>query len=421
MSRQLPSLILLTAVQYALQVSALDRELCNAHIVQKLNNGTLHPNNTIFFFDGHKHMSDHDNIGLTIQGCRDQCGAKSDWYHDVGPRLTTWLIPVIVLIGNMQLATLGKRNSLMTLLHLVGDPVDSCWSLLTKLEIWNRCYDQAVLLSHIQGQNEDHVRDRGTILAAIQELEGPGSNPMQMYKDIIDGSTIDGNDPERPALHHLCREIANELSDSNSLQLPRTWLAILSYVVTVLGAFVEAVGGKPSSQPGGRIGTAMFLSWLLPVVLLSNTVGAFTSRRTCLRVMERFAKATKPVWRGSSIDASSPHTTPKWGNLSPPTQGMHKGSPTDRRGSSLGEVLASPGAPPLAPMWLPSPSLPSPSMERGQQDYFQHGNPRKSSFGQSLSRGKITLNTRHMLRFTRPSSCYVFHNMETRSRDGIYV
>jgi hypothetical protein len=285
-------------VAHGLCAFAMDRTWCNLETGDKLRNKTLLPDDLIFFRDNHtRPMSDPLNIGLTLEGHRAQCGPKFDWYHDVGPRLSTWLFPVILLIGNMQLATLGKHNSLLTIIHLMGDPIDSTWLLFTKLEIWNRCYDMAESLSRIGGRNIDHVRDRATILAAIQELEGLGSNPLRTYGWIIQNSTIDGDDPDRPALHHLCREIANELSDSNTLQLPRTWLAVLSYVVTVLSAFVQAIGGTPSSQPGGRIGTAMFLSWLIPFVLLSNTVGGFTSRCTCLRTMERFAKATKPAGR----------------------------------------------------------------------------------------------------------------------------
>jgi hypothetical protein len=372
----LPSWLLLLIAQH---VFAMDRVVCNGHIADKLKNGTLHVNDTIFFFDGTRHMSDPTNIGLTLEGCRAQCGAKSDWYPDVGPRLSTWLIPVIVLIGNMQLATLGKRNSFLTLLHLLGDPIDSTWSILTKLEIWNQCYDEAVQLSSRGGKNSDHVRDRGTILAAIHELEGPGSNPVLTYNEIIEGSTIDGDDPARPALHHLCREIANEISDSNSLQLPRTWLAIGSYVFTVFSAFVEAVGGKSSSQPGGRIGTAMFMSWLLPVVLLSNTVGCFTSRRTCLRIMERFAKATKPARRPSVNDYS----------ISSPS--LHRRSGSEGMLSPLMPFASRPSnfSSSRTP---PDVSISPPTNENGPMDYFLLESP---ALGPTTPLGSTATITRH--------------------------
>lgn len=136
-------------------------------------------------------------------------------------------------------------------------------------------------------------------MVAIQELPGPESDPRALCERILHESTMDGNDPTRPRLHHLCREIANELSNSSTNELPRTWLAILNYVWTVVAAFEEAIGGKSSSQPGGRIGTAMFLSWLIPMLLLSNTVGCFTSRRTMVRILARFVKLSR---EGEDVD-----------------------------------------------------------------------------------------------------------------------
>jgi hypothetical protein len=251
-------------------------------------------------------MSNISNIELTIEGCEAQCGSRFNWYPDVGPRLTTWLIPVVLLVGNLCLATLGKPNSIMTILHLLGDPIDSMWSLLTKLEAWNRCWDMAEHLSSTGAVHKNHVRDRGTILAAIQEVEGPGSDPSETYLRIINNSTLDKDDPTRPRLHHLCREIANEISDSSVNEMPRTLLAIMTFVFAILSAFVDAIGGKSSSQPGGRIASAMFLSWLVPAILLSNSIGCFTSRRTLVRILERFAKGTKPLFGQQSVIPSTP-------------------------------------------------------------------------------------------------------------------
>ena len=60
----------------------------------------------------------------------------------------------------------------------------------------------------------------------------------------------------------------------------RTVLAILWYIFAVVAAFVPAVG-QSTAASAGRIAPAMLLSWLLPVVLLSNAIGAFPSLRNC--------------------------------------------------------------------------------------------------------------------------------------------
>lgn len=88
-------------------LAALDRNQCNNMVIQKLKNGSLSPFDPIFYRDSHGIMSDPNNIGLTLPGCDKTCGRGFNFYEDVGPRLTTWLIPVIILIGNMTFAPLG--------------------------------------------------------------------------------------------------------------------------------------------------------------------------------------------------------------------------------------------------------------------------------------------------------------------------
>lgn len=264
-------------------VASMQRDVCNRQVQDMLTNGTISRDDWIFHREGGIPMSDPMNIELTIDGCRATCGAKFDWYSDIGPRLTTWLVPVLLLIGNMFFARLGSDKSAFVILHLLGDPIDSMWSLLTKAETWSRCHSLAQ--KHMPGAEEYHVRDRATILAAIEELDGPLSDPYERFQSITSDSKLPPD-----VLDHLCNETASELADSRTDLIVRAGLAVFSYLYAVVAGFVDAVGGKSSSQPGGRIGTAMFISWLVPAVLLSNSIGGFTSRRTCLRILERFAK-----------------------------------------------------------------------------------------------------------------------------------
>lgn len=60
----------------------------------------------------------------------------------------------------------------------------------------------------------------------------------------------------------------------------------------MIAGFVSAIGGGNTSPPGGRIGTAMFISWLVSAVLLSNVIGGFTSRCSCFTIMSRFGERT---------------------------------------------------------------------------------------------------------------------------------
>jgi hypothetical protein len=286
-----PARILFLAVAFARLAHAVDLMTCNANLQSRLDNRTLPLNDPIFYFNGTKYMSDRNNIQLTIEGCRASCPRPDhDLYGDMWPRLLTWLIPALLLIGNLHIPKVGTLNRLLILVHFVGDPVDSMWSLLTKAEVWNRFYRIAVLHTP-PGQDQDHsARGLAVILSSFEELTGDMASVRQELDMIVADS---GPGLSKEDLDYIMLETADELVDSRSNEVLRTSLVIINYMWHVLGALVPAIGGEQSSKPGGRIGTAMFLSWLITVVLLSNTLSGFTSRRTCLRIMERYCRTIK--------------------------------------------------------------------------------------------------------------------------------
>ncbi|ORY16971.1 hypothetical protein BCR34DRAFT_475538 [Clohesyomyces aquaticus] len=261
-------------------------------------------------------MSNPDQPVLTLEGCNRMCGGSSfKWYKDRGPRLNTWLIPVILLLSNVEVSPLDKRRYLM-IVHLVGDSTDSLWSLLTKLEAWSRCHS---LARQQYPKDRRRARNLGTVLGAIEELVGTHTNPLMVYEAIttkfalskyqrISGDAI---------LELLVARTAQELSDSRTDERLRTLLATVLYVYQVLSAFLAILGGGNSSPPGGRIGTAMFLTWIVPSILLSNAMGTFTSSRTCFTVLERFfqdATGESDLWEQlQSLNGSndSTHSTLK--------------------------------------------------------------------------------------------------------------
>lgn len=163
-------------------------------------------------------------------------------------------------------------------LHLLGDPIHSIWSLLTKLEDWYRC------LSYIQGhypqkpspKQEYRIKSSVMVLAVAEELFVPWEIENRLVSSITD---------ER--FDHILWETASALGESRKTELLRTILAISWYIFEVVAAFVPAVG-QATGASAGRIAPAMLLSWLLPVVLLSNAIGGFSSLRTCESLISRY-------------------------------------------------------------------------------------------------------------------------------------
>lgn len=260
-----------------------NRKTCYARTLEYLKNGTLDRDSEVFFRDNNgRIMSQDEDITLTLRGCNTLCGSRQDWYWDIGPRITAWLIPILLLISNVELSPLDKRR-FFAIIHLIGDPIHSIWSLVHKIDAWDQCYDRAGPYSRAYSRLQRVV---ATVFAGFEEIRGPDLN-FEFFQTIVDDGGL-GDD----AKYRYWRLAAVELADSRSDEILRTTLAIILYFYHVIASFVEEVGGDQSSLPGGRIGTAMFISWLVPVVLLSNSIGGFTSRRSASSILVRFAKDT---------------------------------------------------------------------------------------------------------------------------------
>ncbi|KAH6667854.1 hypothetical protein B0J14DRAFT_489225 [Halenospora varia] len=226
-----------------------------------------------------------ENLTLTLPGCEQMCGHQT-WYWDLGPRISTWLVPILLLVSNVDLSPLDKRR-FMAIIHLVGDPIDSFWSLIHKLDAWEQCYK---LAGRWENESERRRRIIANVFAAFEEIEGPEIFSEDYWNTLAERSGLTHDDT-----FVEWTRTAIELADSRSDEFLRTWLAIILYIWQVVASFVPEIGGGNTSPPGGRIGTAMFISWLVPAVLLSNALGSFTSRRSCYNIIHRFAERTKNV------------------------------------------------------------------------------------------------------------------------------
>lgn len=260
-----------------------NRNTCYNRTLDYLHNGTLAKDSEVFFRDDTgRVMSEDEDITLTLPGCWALCGEKQAWHWDIGPRITTWLIPILLLISNVELSPLDKRR-FFAIIHLIGDPIDSIWSLMHKIDAWDQCYTLAAQYAAYRNRRRRVI---ATLFAGLEEIMGPDVT-SDYFKTVVDEAGLN-----QDAKYRHWGLAAVELADSRSDEILRTTLAIILYFYHVIASFVEEVGGSQTSPPGGRIGTAMFISWLVPVVLLSNSIGGFTSRRSASNILIRFAEDT---------------------------------------------------------------------------------------------------------------------------------
>lgn len=90
----------------------------------------LHPG---FFYDPLRRL-------LSIYGCNQICreGYAAWDTGDIVNRFSLWLLPALMLISHFTFTPLGVSNSMAVITHALGDPIDSLWSILTRLEINRR-------------------------------------------------------------------------------------------------------------------------------------------------------------------------------------------------------------------------------------------------------------------------------------------
>ena len=236
--------------------------------------------------------SGQDNMTITIPACQQLCETNGiDWYTDKGPRLMTWIIPIVLLLSNIELSPLDKRR-FYTLLQALGNPIDVLWSFVHKIVVRSRIYGLVWQVSSVRlRESRMDVRVVATVLAGFEEILGPDVGDYGRFVEILRvlGPTADDG------VMGLWKATALELADSRTDEQLRSGFAVILYVVQILSAFVFEIGGGSPNPPGGVIAVALTLTFLIPMVLLSAVTGAFTSRRTCLRILKRFVEDVRGV------------------------------------------------------------------------------------------------------------------------------
>ncbi|KUJ08696.1 uncharacterized protein LY89DRAFT_724737 [Mollisia scopiformis] len=284
-----------------------NRQACLPVVQGMLNSSISLANDTSFFWQdnsGHS-WSDYLHPIVLVDICEEICGGSGmGWYPDTATRLLTWFVPGIFLVSSINLAPIGKKRFAMVA-HLFGDPIHSYWSLLTKLEDWDECYDVArslhlntpalessscfwqFLLPLHATPIDKKARNTAVIIAAIKELLPPNSNLT--ITSINQCSCLD-------IPPTMLNELAGSIISARISGNITTWFAISTYIFGIICAFVSQLGGSTGSggPSGGRIAPAMLLSWLLPNILLNNEVGQL-KREDCIRIVRRLEENARTL------------------------------------------------------------------------------------------------------------------------------
>jgi hypothetical protein len=267
------------------------------------------------------HGSTLDYVRLTYKTCLDVCGTKTGKFDPIVPRLNTWLLPVLFLLANSQfpMADLKGSSGLIkklwgktlvaveTLAHILGDPVDYAITLLSQIEIWNECLELAENLrkeeDKLDGRNAAaQNRNMAIILTAFERVlchhrnEEVAKqyfteivNALKMPMDTLPELNEEGTENRWASTVKYEAKIARNFVVVRRRHLAPANFAVAFYAWQVVGAFVPVIGASPNPS-GGRVSAALTLSWIIFIILFSNTIGEVASRTTYADTIEKYLK-----------------------------------------------------------------------------------------------------------------------------------
>ena len=166
-------------------------------------------------------------LSLKLSTCLQYCGHGFSWYssEEQMNRILVWLIPLLVLMGNKHLPPLAINIKIFSLLHFVGDPIDSMLSLQHTLAVRRAAYLWA------KAEKVDYRHELATVVWAIDSLN---SDRFDSVTRTLQPHLSDNN------FRHSIKYAAADIHDVTVREITRTTLAILTYLSTIIMTFVKA-------------------------------------------------------------------------------------------------------------------------------------------------------------------------------------
>ncbi|KAK3986942.1 hypothetical protein QBC44DRAFT_372678 [Cladorrhinum sp. PSN332] len=314
---------LIDQIKSTLADKIFDHDECRDRIQAFLDDGTIPAGETslldFIFARGNNHageprlLSNYSIMTITLPACEALCGHWG-WYVDKGPRVMVWVVPILLLLSNIELSPIDKRR-FVTLLQSGGDPIDCIWSLVAKLDSRTKIF--RLVQEHLvdssdssdvmgAGRPWNAVQDRilviATVLSGLEDVFpaelAASSNTIQIFRQFMNDfgahttstTASDHTHMYNPQIQKQWSKTALELVDARTDERLRAILALVVYILGLCSAFIADMGGTTQTSPGGVIGASLSLSFLIPIVMLSNTIGGYTSRRQVLDIMTRFVE-----------------------------------------------------------------------------------------------------------------------------------
>ena len=287
---------------------------------------------------------------LTLDGCEYFCGTGFQLWPagQTAWRFAFFILPLLILgLAFSVKPDLAFGTQLFTFFHLIGNPIDSLWSILIRQEAARRNYFlcaemvpsasreiAAILTTYDQWWQdarqhfEEALEKRSASTASEQHLESEGSLARAGSMEIHDytderngnvikrrskitrareriwpmwGRTRSAEPSESKRLKHVTttsnltleemseiRRIAQRLAANRSRKWTQTWLSIIVFLVSVGGGYIRAVQyyeDRKNSQTAHTLAIVMLFAFLIFAVYINGHVGNFDKQEEVLNTI----------------------------------------------------------------------------------------------------------------------------------------
>ncbi|KAF1995935.1 hypothetical protein P154DRAFT_609621 [Amniculicola lignicola CBS 123094] len=230
---------------------------------------------------------------VTLEGCLALCG---DGYQlwpktETGLRFLYFILPLFILAARYASAPIGVGDKLWTFAHLVGDPIDSLWSTLLRLEKARRNHHYAMAIA--PGAPRDVAAvwtaydlwwddptsyTRDGLQKRYANRNSGDARSDQGAQDAAQNQQLGPKPLDLLTLREICfiKKCALSLAKNRSHRPLWSWVAIIIFLISLTGAYIRTATTEKNNQTSHTLAVVMLFSFLIIAVYISGQVGNFT-------------------------------------------------------------------------------------------------------------------------------------------------
>ena len=252
---------------------------------------------------------DATELYLSLNGCHELCGQGYQLWQleDTIDRVSLWVIPALILLTHFSFAPLDIFNFAAVIIHAIGDPIDSIWSLLTRIEVNRRLLRRA---KNIKSQYPDLSTDAegiavicaayeehgiqtaiGDFESALRERANQAPRDMASSEQSLP-SSVQHQLISPDELFHIS-EASHELLKSRRISRVLTLIPIISLALSLASAINRTIhqimqtNTRLDNETAHSIAVLSLFFIFIPIVAFSGVLGSFSTVTGAVEIIQK--------------------------------------------------------------------------------------------------------------------------------------